>query len=349
MKKRIYSLVSMLVLMVGLVFTLVACGESADTHIFIYNYADTYIGSVREDLAKELKDLDVKAKFHDAAESQDTQNTQIDNAIAAGAKLLVVNIVEPGAGDVVVAKAKDAGLPIIFFNREVEDSVIRSYEQATFIGTDPDEAGYMQGELVATELLKNFDKWDTNDDGKINYVMMRADLDNPEANGRTEFSVQEANRLLEEADKPKLNQLGEDFNAGWATDTAKTAMDNFIEAHGLEGDEAIEVVFANNDDMALGVIQSLKAKGYNGDDASKQVLVVGVDATATAMEAINDGSMFGTVKQDGEAMAEAIAKFINNSLNDKDFTAGTDYKYSVSLEDDKAVNKLRIPYALVTK
>src|SRR5690606_30104465 len=131
--------------------------------------------------------------------SQEDQMTQIDNAIARGTDLLVVNIVETESGQTVVNKAKENNLPVIFFNREVSDEVINSYDKAAFIGTDPDEAGYMQGQLIADILLADYDKFDLNGDGKISYVMLRADLDNPEANGRTKYSVLEANRLLEEA------------------------------------------------------------------------------------------------------------------------------------------------------
>lgn len=349
MKKNFLKTVSALVLTFALTFTLIACKPKADVHVFIYNYADTYIGGVRAELATQLKDANVAAQFHDANGSQDTQNTQIDNAITAGAKLLIVNIFEVGSGDVVAKKAKDAGIPIIFFNREVEDVVIRGYEEAVYVGTDPDAAGYMQGELVAEELLKNPTKWDKNGDGKFNYVMLRAGLDEPEGNGRTQYSIEEANRILTEAGKEELVALSEDQVADWDTAKAKTAMAALIEANPFTGANPIEVVFANNDDMAIGAVEALIDAGYNKDDAEKQVLVVGVDATAPAMDYINNGGMFGTIKQDGVAMATAIREFAVNKLAGKDYNAGTNYKYTPSLIDGEAVDKLRIDYSKVTK
>jgi methyl-galactoside transport system substrate-binding protein len=331
----------------GLVLT--ACGNDDDgfqVDVFIYEYSDTYIGGVRTEMENLLKEVEnVSFKFHDAASSQETQNTQIDNAIAAGTDLLVVNIVETGSGSTIVTKAKNNDLPIIFFNREVDDSVINSYDKAVFVGTDPDEAGYMQGELIADLLLATdaYDKYDLNDDGKINYIMLRSNLDNPEANGRTQYSVEEANRLLQAAGKPVLSQIGSDQNAEWRTDLAKTATDSFLQSNPFSGNEPIELVIANNDDMALGAIQSLNEKGYNtGTDATKYILVVGVDATATAKAAIADGKMAGSIKQDGEAMAECIVKFIENTQADKAYNEGTDYEYETS------VDKVRIPYAKYT-
>lgn len=350
MKKNLFKVLTTLVLTLVTAFVLVACNntEDGDVHVFIYEYADTYIGGVRAELDTQLKEAGITAQFHDGASSQDTQNTQIDGAISAGASLLIVNIVEVGSGQVVVDKAKAANIPIIFFNREVNDAVIKSYDEAVYVGTDPDAAGYMQGELVATELLENGSDWDKNADGKFNYVMLRAGLDEPEGNGRTTYSILEANRLLEEANKDKLIRLGEDNVANWATDQAKTAMASVINANGFEGTNAIEVVFANNDDMAIGAIQALQDAGYNKDDEDKQVLVVGVDATATAMDYINRGEMFGTIKQDGVGMATAIRTFAVNKMDGKDYNDGTSYEFSPSLVDQSAVDKLRIPYSIVT-
>ena len=199
------------------VFTLASCGGNGaaggSKDVFIYNYADTYIGSVRAKMAE----LDPELKFFDGNNSSEAQNGQIDSAIAKGSGVLLINAVEPGAGKNLMNKAKNANVPVIFFNREVADDVVRGYDKACFVGTDPDEAGYMQGEMVAKEILKNPSKWDKDNDKKINYVMLRADLDNAEANGRTKYSVEKAKELLE-AEGYTLNRLGEDQMCSWATD-----------------------------------------------------------------------------------------------------------------------------------
>ena len=135
-------------------------------------------------------------------------------------------------------------------------------------------------------------------------------------------------------------------------------MDTLLTTYPFDGKDNndIELVFANNDDMALGAITSLQAKGYNkadSDDAHK-IMVVGVDATATAQDAIAKGTMFGSIKQDGEAMATALVKLAANAVNGNfktaaDFLTGTTYEWSKSLVDGKDVCKIRIPYAMYTK
>lgn len=342
--KRIFALLVTAMLAV----TMFACEQDNgfEVDIFIYKYSDTYITSVRNAMDAELKGIEnVTYKFHDADGSQETQNTQIDGAISSGTNLIVVNIVETESGTVIINKAKNAKIPVIFFNREVSDAVVNSYDKASFIGTDPDEAGYMQGEMVADLLLADgaYAKYDLNNDGKINYIMVRADLDNPEANGRTEFSVFEANRLLVAAGKPALVQIGTDQMAGWDLATANTMVSALLTTNPYTGEQPIELVIANNDDMALGAIQALNGVGYNsGTDATKYVLVVGVDATATAVDAIQSKKMAGSILQDGVAMAKAVVKFIENVQLNKALTADTDLVFETTAD------KVRIPYAKYT-
>lgn len=339
--KKLFTLFAVILAGVALVACTTDTGYRVD--IFIYRFSDTYIGGVRASLEAQLEDIDnVTYRFHDADNSQETQNTQIDTAITSGTKLLVVNIVETGSADTVIAKARAANLPIIFFNREVSDAAINSYDSAAFIGTDPDEAGYLQGELAADIILEDgaFDQLDRNGDGKIGYVMLRADLDNPEANGRTTFSIQEANRLLVAADLDPLDRVIADQMASWDTAIAKTLFDAIVSNSELF--ERVDIVFANNDDMAIGVIQSLNAAGYNLKDGDLYIPVLGVDATATAQQYIRDGQMAGSILQDGIAMATALAKFIENSSLDQEYTEGTNYEYEAT------VAKLRIPYAKFT-
>ena len=95
-------------------------------------------------------------------------------------------------------------------------------------------------------------------------------------------------------------------------------------------------------DMAIGVIAALNEVGYNLGDGGDEVIVIGVDWTDTAVEYINAGKLYGTVKQDGDAMGKAnILMAINGALG-KDWLDGTDY----TMADDGF--SIRIPYAKIT-
>ena len=104
----------------------------------------------------------------------------------------------------------------------------------------------------------------------------------------------------------------------------------------------IELVICNNDGMAEGAISALNSSGYNkGDQNSRRIPVFGVDATAAAMDLIKKGKMTGTIKQDSEGLATAVARITENALSsDGNMKNGLE-KYNV----DKNVFKVRIPYS----
>ena len=136
---------------------------------------------------------------------------QVNTAITNGANLLIVNIVEnssPDAAQNVVNAAKEKDIPVIFFNRDFDASVINSYEKCAFVGTDPAEAGHMQGKMIADYLLANYDATDLNGDGSISYVMFKGQEGNVEAEYRTQYSVEDANAQLTGAGKAELTYYG---------------------------------------------------------------------------------------------------------------------------------------------
>jgi len=297
--------------------------------VSFYQYADTYISSVRQALEGVAgEDGEVQLQLNDAQGDQATQNDQLDILIEQGVGALAVNIVDVGAVQTVLDKAETAELPIVFFNREPDQDILQSYDNARFIGTTPEEAGILQGEM-AVEMWNDNPDWDKNDDGIINYVMLTGDAENPEAIARTEYSIS----TVEDAGI-ETNELGQQV-ANWNADQAYTAVSAWISR---EGDN-IEMIFANNDSMASGAISALQSAGYNNGDGPF-IPVFGVAETDEAKQLIADGYMSGTIEQDGEAMAEAIYALSKNALLGNDFLEGTDYEY-----DDTGIS-VRIPYQM---
>ena len=89
----------------------------------------------------------------------------------------------------------------------------------------------------------------------------------------------------------------------------KTVLSGYNESSG----NMVELVIANNDEMALGALAALEEHGYNKPGA-RYIPIFGIDATEAAKAKIESGAMTGTVKQDGRAMANAIAKIAANML-----------------------------------
>lgn len=312
-----------------------ATAESGDlptVGVLIYKYDDTYISTVRNSLEAALEGK-AEVTMQDGKGDQATQNDQLDVMISKGVDVLAVNMVDAKAASGVVEKAKEAGIPTIFFNREPDTEVIKSYEKACFIGTNAADAGKMQGDLIK-QLFDEHPEYDLNGDGVIQYTMFQGEPDNPEAIARTQYSVEQA-----EANGLTMELIGEIQVCNWDTETAQKAMEAILAAN--EG--KVELVIANNDGMAIGCIAALSNIGYNtGAEGAKFVPVIGVDATDAAKDAIAKGTMSATVLQDGDAMGKAIAEVALNAAAGNEFLDGTDYQF-----DDTGV-AVRIPYAPYT-
>jgi methyl-galactoside transport system substrate-binding protein len=315
-------------------------GGKTRVGICIYNFADTYIASVRDAIKTQL---DAKAdtityEVLDGQNDQAKQTDQVDTLLAKGIDVLVVNVVDISAAQSIVDKAKAKNVPLIFFNREMPDAVVQSYaNKCAFVGTQPEQAGIMQGDLIA-QIMKDHPEYDTNKDGSINYVMFKGQLGNPEAEARTKFSVDQA-----KTDGVKLVELGTDQPCDWDTAKAQAAMATLITQYGIAGDKGIELVIANNDGMALGAIAALNAASpaYNTGSGAF-IPVVGVDATADAKDNITKGKMSGTIMQDAVGMATGIVSMIPNAAAKKAFIDGTTLKW------DASGCKVRIPYQMYT-
>ena len=343
-----------------LVLGLVACGGTSDNGgstdgevaVFYYTYSDTYISSVRSALDSNLKAAGIKYQNYDANGNQTTQTEQVTTAIAKGATALIVNVVDTGSNDAaqnIVDMAKAKNIPVIFFNRSVEESVVSSYDKCVFVGTDYEMAGHMQGEMIGNYLVENFANIDLNGDGKISYVMFKGQEGNMEAIARTQYGVEDADAILVKAGKPALsfydasnsNKYLVDQNGQWSSAAATDYMSTILAQYSEANNNMVELVIANNDEMALGAISALQAAGYN-KEGGKTIPVFGVDATDAAKDAIKNGSMTGSIKQDADGMAKVISTIAQNFLGGKATFEG------INADDKVGEWRVNIPYATYT-
>lgn len=329
--------------------------------VFYYTYEDNFIASIRNDIDNVFETSEIEYYDYDAGNNQDTQLHQIDIAIQQGANILVVNQVNSGNENIaleIVEKAKAADAYLIFFNRPVEKEenegmVLNSYEKCAFVGTNPAEAGHMQGKIIGNYLLKHYEEVDKNKDGVIQYALLKGQEGNVEATYRTRYSVEDANMILEEAEKPKLeyfdsanpDQYQVDPDGTWSEKKAKEIMQENFLSYGKEGIKEIEVVISNNDGMAIGAIGALNELGYNlGGQDESYIPVFGVDAIETAKQLIEEGKMTGTIKQDREGMANAMIHLIANGLKNTDLMENTED----FVKAENCHNKIYIPYGSYT-
>ena len=382
MKKKIFAILTAAVMLTLLV---AACAPADDTEtpagdttpapaadtndaggqirgdVFWFTYADTFLASVREDMISlEANFPNLNLVHHDSMNDQATQLEQINTAIVTGTDILIVNIVDTGAEDVamnIVDLGREAGVPVLFFNREVTDAVINSYDEAAFIGTWAPEAGEFQGMAIAEYLLRdgNIELYDVDGNGEIHYIMLRGEHGNPEAFFRTFYSVTVANQMLAGSGVQLVPSAANEVStlydddgisnfflyANWSAATAHELVNTALAAHSPEAGD-IELVIGNNDDAALGAISALNESGFNLGGDGPMVPVFGVDATDAAVTAIGEGRMTGTVRQDGTGMALAVLELANNIANGESLMANTGHH-----NIDAGVAKIRIPHEIV--
>lgn len=328
-------------------------GDPLKVDVFYYDFSDVYISTVRATMDEQLKAMGIEPKNWDAAGSQPTQTDQVKTAIADSSDLLIVNIVETSTSDPakdIVEAARAADIPVIFFNREVADNeVINSYDKCAFVGTNAPDAGHMQGEMIGNYLMENYDTVDLNGDGTISYVMFKGQEGNAEAEARTQYAVEDANKILTEGGKPELAYY--DANAStkylvdaqgkWSAQAANDYMVTLLGSYNKDNNNMVELIICNNDGMAEGAISALQNVGYNKGEGSTIIPVFGVDATDSAKKLIKEGNMAGSIKQDAVGMASTINTLVKNVQDGAELMANTD-QFVV----DSDVAKIRVPYAM---
>ena len=329
-----------------------AAGVDGEVAIFWYTFGDTYLSSVRAAMDAAWDAAGIKYHDYDANNSQTTQTEQIETAITKGAAVLVVNIVDASSDDAtqaIVDMAQAANIPLVFFNRSVSEEIVSAYDQAAYVGTDYTQAGHMQGEMIGNYVLENYETLDLNGDGQISYVMFKGQEGNMEADARTQYGVEDADAVLTAASKPALVFYDEantskyllDANGAWSAQQGQDLMQTLLSKYSEDSGNMVELVIANNDDMALGAISALQNAGYN-KEGGKYIPVFGVDATDAAKEKIADGSMTGTIKQDAEGMANAVVVISQN------LATGADKFTSIDEANVVGTWRVNIPYSAYT-
>ncbi|MEF9945491.1 MAG: galactose ABC transporter substrate-binding protein [Lachnospiraceae bacterium] len=274
----------------------------------IYKFDDTFMTGVRTAMTDEAKAEGAELELVDSQNKQATQNEQVDTFITKGVNALAINAVDRTAAAPIIEKAKAKKLPIVFLNREPEKADMESYDKVWYVGAKAEQSGTLSGEIIA-DYFKAHKEADKNGDGTIQYVMLQGEPGHQDATLRTEYSV----KAIEEAGF-KTEKLAAD-TAMWDKAKATDLMKAFLTGQGID---KIEAVICNNDDMALGAIEALKAEGYNKGDAAKFMPVVGVDATAPALEAMKDGSLLGTVLNDADNQGKATVKVAATAVAGKE-------------------------------
>jgi len=297
--------------------------------VAIYKFDDTFMSYVRNSITENAKGK-ATLEIVDSQNAQPTQNDQIDQFLAKKMNAILVNPVDRTAAAAIIDKAKAKNTPVVFFNREPMPDDMKKWDKVYYVGAKAEQSGSMQGQ-IAVDYFKAHPKAYKSNDKTIHYIMLKGEPGHQDAELRTKYSVQ----AITDAGL-KVDKLAED-SAYWDRPKAVEKMKTFLAKFG----DKIDLVLANNDDMALGAIEALRQEGYNTGNAAKYIPVVGVDATAPALQALEQGTLLGTVLNDAKNQGKATFD-LGFALASGKAASSTSWK----LTDGKYV---WVPYAKVTK
>ncbi len=264
-----------------------------------YDKSDTFLNELILCFGEKLEEMDhkkieVSMTVRDAAYSQRTQDDQVKELMDAGCNILCVNLVDRADPSEIIDLGRENHVPIIFFNREPVAEDMLQWDGLYYVGALSEQSGVLQGQLAADAIQKN-SHIDRNQDGKIQYVVLEGEPGHQDTIIRTENAV---NTLKSKGIELEKLTYG---IANWNRAQAQNRMTQMIRQY----QNKIELVLANNDDMALGAIDAYKKSNVT---ESALPVFLGVDGTDIGLKAVADGKMYATVYNDKEGQAAAMAK-----------------------------------------
>ncbi len=261
----------------GFIGVMSSAGGSKTVGVAMAAFDDNFLTVLRNGMTDYAGTLEgVELQVEDAEDDVGKQLNQIENFIASGVDAIIVNAVDTSATQAMTDKAAAAGIPLVYVNRQPINIDTLPDNQA-FVASNEVDSGTLQTTEVC-RLLKDAGL------AQANILVMQGELSNQAAVVRT----QDIHDVIATPDCSFMT-IVEEQTANWDRQEGADLMTNWLTS-GVKFD----AVIANNDEMAVGAIQALKAGGISMDD----VVVAGIDATQDALAAMQAGDLDVTVFQD---------------------------------------------------
>lgn len=287
----------------------------------VFDYSNAYMAYVRKGIENYCADGKATLDVVDAANDQTKQNEQVLTLIQKDVDILIINLVDPGAGQTLLDAAKEADIPVCFINRAPNLEILGSWDKCWYVGISWLNPGLVQADVVKADWEAHEADMDKNGDGILQYVLVQGNISQQDAIYRTQAIN---DKFTEWNDDGSMKNEQLDLQeAGWNTTKAKELMETWIVKYGNE----IEAVVANNDAMAMGTIEALRGNGYY-DDPSKKVWIYGINALPQVWPLLENGELAGTVLTTPWAQAVAAIDICVDEFNGRTPLEGTDFEWS---------------------
>ncbi len=301
--------------------------------LFVYNETDPYMETFAGQILTQAEGV-FPIKLYYAGNSQLIQNEQIEKILADKPALLMINPVDRLGAYAIIRRLQAANVPVIFFNREPLAGDLALWDKTYYVGARAEQSGQMQARLVM-DLFGNdphkLNQYDRNGDGVIQTIILKGEQGHQDAETRTSevlYSFEKNGFAVETLALEVAN---------WNRDEAYTKMGRLISLY----QDRMELIMCNNDDMALGAISRMRQAGLFKDTNENGAIdrrdrewipVIGIDGLSEAEEAIAEGYLYGTVKNDSQRMAEAMVELATAILGKKSLL-----NLSIPLENEKYI------------
>ncbi|SCW43630.1 inositol transport system substrate-binding protein [Paenibacillus tianmuensis] len=312
-KKSVLSLVVVVLMMV-----LAACGsggngdknvkasgEQANTNkpitlgFQVYGLQGEYATNLTDAMKAKAAALGVKLVVMDGKYDVSTAISQLRSLESQKVDAIILNPIDETALNDTVNQIVSGGIPVLGVN-----AFLTAEKLVTYVGSPDVKAGEMEAQQIMDAI-----------GGKGSVVILEGPIGQTGQVGRKEgiYNVLKKN--------PDVKVIAEK-TANWSRAEAMTIMENWIQTHGKD----MKAVIAQNDEMAIGALNALEARGM------KDVPVVGVDGVKDALQAVKDGKMLATVFQNAKAQGETV---IDMAIK--------------AAKGEQIEKKYEIPFELVTK
>lgn len=303
--------------------------------VVFYRFDDPYVIALKQSLEniEEKNKEKIKFTFYDSKNDKVIQNKNINTLLENGKfDVLVLSLVDLiNDPKEIINEIKNKNTPTIFSSKrvfQVDENIIKSYDKAYYVLPNSEQAGRLQGEMLADIWNKNKNDIDTNKDEIMEYVILQGGASSMETYDRTKYFMIKIKDL-----GIKAEQIASEF-CNWDGNLAEEKMDGLL----VQYANKIEVVIANNDVMAIGAVKALQKHGYNKGDNTKTIPVVGIDAIPESLDLIKKGYMSGTVLQDPDVMAE---EFYEITVH---LTENTHYDFTKKYDCDETGRIIKLPF-----
>lgn len=342
--KRIISLILVSLLTLSAFFCFAGCGKVNDAEVSILWSGEgvaTNPNSLINSMERAMYIKKVDYKHYGANGDAALQVQQAKDALNAGCQVLVVELVQgldllQLKAQEIVDAAKAKNVPLIFFNCDVNEVIVNSYDKCILVKSNADTIAEVQGKLIADYVKANFVKLDKNSDGTISAICI-LDLTNGVGG-----SIEKANELLATEDYQVKTKSKETINADIEILTSVNPLDG-------------EIIVTNSDEIAYATLVNLQSNDYNTDKLTTQfipIFTVGenvdyksrvvsmgaenyeankylVDLTTvkaedidamiyTTINVIDAGRIAGTATEDRDSIALGVAQIVRNICKGND-------------------------------